>query len=730
MGSSSKNSSQVGSLSTNINIPEQQYNRRRHSILLLSESVASRRSSKNGRELGRSVKAMAMNSLGESPQHVGSVDSRVFIDAGSPNFKTTKQDQREDIINSLRTNYLNDYMATKKNGAGNGAGRLSNEHNRPLEDQAEEPVEFGIPERDLNLESQGGHITRELYRMTSPNRGLKRTHSTGDLKIQEDSHRSEASASALKVPGGFRREYIVQKHKSGRDTATSSASESATFTSDFESQNSDANNLEKVPFLTRNFLEFLYVYGHFAGESFEEDFYPEQEVGRHEPNERSPLLARSEGETGKKVLIPKSAKGTTSTTKAFLLMIKSFIGTGVLFLPAAFENGGLLFSVVMLTIFGVYSYWCYYILTKSKVATKVSSFGDIGLNLYGPWMKFIILMSLVLTQLGFSGAYVIFTAKNLLAFIENVFHWRDVSLIHLLVLQLLIFVPLSFIRNISKLSLPSLAANVFVMSGIFIVILLTGKHLLFDLGCQPAEGIIFGFNPKRWTLFAGTAIFAFEGIGLIIPVQSSMKHPEKFPLVLAMVIVTSTVLFVSVATLGYLSYGSNVQTVILLNLPQDSILVNLIQFFYSLAILLSTPLQLFPAIAIVESKVFPKFTKIYVKRRQDEADHVQYRPNSGKLDWRVKWLKNSVRSLIVAFTVLAAYFGADNLDTFVSIVGSFACIPLVYIYPPMLHLRGCSKPACQDAKTVWQKSPVYLDYALIVLGSVGMVYTSYQSLMG
>jgi len=30
---------------------------------------------------------------------------------------------------------------------------------------------------------------------------------------------------------------------------------------------------------------------------------------------------------------------------------------------------------------------------------------------------------------------------------------------------------------------------------------------------------------------------------------------------------------------------------------------------------------------------------------------------------------------------MVAWVGADDLDKFVALVGSFACIPLVYIYP-------------------------------------------------
>lgn len=88
--------------------------------------------------------------------------------------------------------------------------------------------------------------------------------------------------------------------------------------------------------------------------------------------------------------------------------------------------------------------------------------------------------------------------------------------------------------------------------------------------------------------------------------------------------------------------------------------MNGVQFLYSLAILLSTPLQIFPAITILEKGVFTK---------------------SGKHSKNIKWMKNSFRFMVVMVTALIAWLGAADLDKFVALVGSFACIPLVYIYP-------------------------------------------------
>ncbi|OEJ88386.1 Vacuolar amino acid transporter 4 [Hanseniaspora osmophila] len=711
--------------------PNNNSHSRRHSILLLSESVQSRKSginmgTRNSRNSTSSTTLQNLASKNMAGSYGKSIDSKVFININSPNFKSENQDE---ILNSLsQHNYLNFQHRRKSNHShaashvsssdvalSNSSVAVGDEDDEDVENRSESP---SLNEHDPHLNQEGGDITRDIYSLAKNSKmksKLRKNKSFDDLSSLHSTSRRGSTASALNVPGGFRRHHIVQKisetgtHANG-NTPTESHSSATDSVHTFGEDGSPLPQpIESVPFLTRNFLEFLYVYGHFAGESFEDEFYPEDMKNGVVDGENTPLLMKH-----KRSIEKMSAKGTTSTFKAFLLMIKSFIGTGVLFLPKAFSNGGLFFCVFMLTFFGIYSFWCYYILIQSKVATKVSSFGDIGQKLYGPWMKVIILFSLVVTQLGFSAAYVVFTSTNLMAFVKNVFHLHEhLKIEWFLIFQIIVFIPLSFIRNVSKLSLPSLFANFFTMGGLLIVIFFVIKHLVIDLDMKPAEGIIYTFNPNSWSLFIGTAIFAFEGIGLIIPVQDSMKHPEHFPKVLLLVILTACVLFILVATLGYLAYGSSIDTVILLNLPQSNIFVNMIQFFYSMAILLSTPLQLFPAIAIIESKILkPRF--------------VNHKLVTGKTDWKIKWVKNFIRSLIVIFTVGLAYFGSSNLDRFVSFVGCFACIPLVYMYPPMLHLLSCSKPKVAEKPTLKNKLLVTLDYGLLIFGGCSMLYTSYQ----
>ncbi len=341
---------------------------------------------------------------------------------------------------------------------------------------------------------------------------------------------------------------------------------------------------------------------------------------------------------------------------AALLLLKSFVGTGVLFLPKAFLNGGMLFSCLVLLGIACLSYYCFLLLCSTRLNFPFS-FGEMGYRLYGKTLLVLINFSLVISQIGFSSAYIVFVSENLQAFIQAVSNCRkSIEVKYLILLQMIIFLPLSLYRNIQNIQKIAIAADVFILLGLLYLYYFD----IYTLASQHGIADIVAFNRKDWTLFIGTAIFTFEGIGLIIPIQESMKEPNKFPVVLGAVMAIITVVFTSMGGLSYAAYGSNTKTVVILNMPQDSKFVNAVQFIYSIAILLSTPLQFFPAIEITSLAIFVR---------------------TGKDNLVVKWKKNIFRFFMVVICATIAWIGADDLDKFVALVGSFACIPLVYIYP-------------------------------------------------
>jgi len=375
------------------------------------------------------------------------------------------------------------------------------------------------------------------------------------------------------------------------------------------------------------------------------------------------------------------------------MLLKSFVGTGVLFLGKAFFNGGLLFSTLTLAAIALISLYAFLLLVKTKFVVS-GSFGDLGGTLYGPWMRYCILTSIAVSQIGFVAAYTIFVAENLQGFILAASRCATyIPVQYLILIQLIIFLPLALIRNLAKLSTTALVADVFILAGLIYIF---GSE--FGIIAERGIAKVQLFNPKDFPLLIGTAVFSFEGIGLVVPITDSMREPHKFPMVLTGVMIFLLFLFGGAGALSYLTFGSDISTVVIVNLDTSSRLTQAVQFLYSLAILLSVPLQLFPAVRIMENGLFTR---------------------SGKMDWTVKWRKNIFRFSVVMGCTALSWVGAKDLDKFVAFIGSFACVPLCYVYPAMLHYKACAR--------TWKQKAA--DIALGVFGIIAAVYTTAQTLV-
>ncbi|KAK3629452.1 hypothetical protein LTR56_016523 [Elasticomyces elasticus] len=561
-----------------------------------------------------------------------------------------------------------------------------------------------------SLQLQGGDTTRHIYRYAERREReqseaelrdagrLRRSMSVADVpKVDHDAE----SIHNVKMPGGFRRDHI-------RRTAGSPAPSTVRNRPDYGT-NSRAYTEPPRPaehFVTSNFIEFLTLYGHFAGEELEEDdeaLGPDEYFSSDNYDDVTTDAEEGHSDDGhwgedSALLTPGKRKrkrkareaGKATPFGAAMLLLKSFVGTGVLFLPRAFLNGGMLFSNLVLLAIALLSYYCFILLVSVRLKVH-ASFGDMGAKVYGNYFKNLINASLVLSQLGFASAYIVFVAENLQAFILAVTNCDTTLPMSLLILiQMIIFLPISLYRNINNIQKMALVADLFICLGLIYIYFYDIKTIVDRGGVAPD---IKAFNSESWPLLIGTAVFTFEGVGLVIPIQSGMKDPKKFPKVLATVMVIISVIFISSGAFSYAAYGSKTKTVILLNMPQDDKLVNAVQFLYSLAILLSTPLQIYPAIEITSQQLFSR---------------------TGKYNPWIKWKKNVFRFCMVVLCTAIAWAGSNDLDKFVSLVGSFACIPLVYIYAPLLHYRAVATKS-------WQKVS---DIFLVVFGFCIMAYTT------
>lgn len=532
---------------------------------------------------------------------------------------------------------------------------------------------------ESSLLLQGGDIHRDMFKIQARARGnsLRRTRTFSHHPSPRLHPAHELSYPEQREPGGFRRSHLQRQARQGRINGPLT--------------------------IAKSFVDFLDLYGSFAGEdlgdedSEDESAIDDRETEEEVDGERRPLIpppgTRGAGMPRRKSSRRLARQGDATTTKTFFTLIKAFIGTGIMFLPKAFRNGGILFSSLTLVVVSLVNCLCFKLLLDCR-QRHGGGYGDLGLSIVGPRFRTTILASIALSQLGFVCAGLIFTAENLLAFLQAVSRGSSnlpIGVPGLIAIQLVPLIPLALIRNISKLGPVALVADVFILIGLVYI----WYYDIWELAKSGLDPTVKLFNPNYFTLTVGSAVFTFEGIGLILPIQSSMKKPHHFGPLLYLVMFLITIIFVSIGALCYATFGERTKIQVISNFPQDSGLVNAVQFLYSIAVLAGDPVQLFPATRILETGWFG-----------EQA--------TGKKSAAIKWKKNGLRTLLMAACVGVSMVGASDLDKFVSLIGSFACVPLVYIYPAYLHFR------CAADKT-WMKA---VDMALIVVGFVAMVYTT------
>jgi len=156
--------------------------------------------------------------------------------------------------------------------------------------------------------------------------------------------------------------------------------------------------------------------------------------------------------------------------------------------------------------------------------------------------------------------------------------------------------------------------------------------------------------------------FVFEGsITLLVPLQEAVFRPEDkevFPSVNYKVTISIVVFYVAFAMICWTAFGSSVQTALTASLP-PGVFTTLVQLAYSLAVLLTFPLQAFPALQVVFSLLGGK-----------EKSNVQ---------------RNLLASALVLLLGFIAYISIDYLGNVVSILGSLVGIPIALIFPPLMH---------------------------------------------
>ncbi|XP_063046655.1 proton-coupled amino acid transporter 1 [Engraulis encrasicolus] len=409
----------------------------------------------------------------------------------------------------------------------------------------------------------------------------------------------------------------------------------------------------------------------------------------------------------------------SSFIQTLIHLLKGNIGTGLLGLPLAVKNAGLVMGPLSLLVLGIVAIHCMRLLVKcshhlsGKLGKPFLNYGEAVeygmdnvsfLSRHSKFGRHMVNLFLIITQLGFCCVYFVFLSDNIRQVVEAAngtswdCHSNDTTVMVPTFdskIYMLIFLPfvilLVFTRSLRVLAPFSSIANL-AMAGSLVLIYyysITNISLPINL---PAVG-----QPRDYPLFFGTAIFAFEGIGVVLPLENKMQHPEKFNKVLYMGMGVVTFLYISLGTIGYMCFGQDIRGSITLNLP-NCWWYQIVKLLYSFGIFITYALQFY-----VPAEILVPLAVSRVSERFRLAVDLL------------------IRVALVLFTCALAIL-IPELDLVISLVGSISSSALALILPPMLQIMTFHN----EGMPCWV---VLKNVFISLLGFVGFVAGTYISIV-
>uniref|UniRef100_F6ZUD7 Amino acid transporter transmembrane domain-containing protein n=1 Tax=Ciona intestinalis TaxID=7719 RepID=F6ZUD7_CIOIN len=394
----------------------------------------------------------------------------------------------------------------------------------------------------------------------------------------------------------------------------------------------------------------------------------------------------------------------TSDAATLMHLLKGNIGTGLLGLPWAIWHAGLVLGPVLLVVMAIVCVHCMHLLVKcskhfcrkygvpsmdySTVMTHAVRNGPIhSLHKYADKSRYIVDTFLMITQLGFCCVYFVFMGQNIRQVRSYTNIYKDAR-----VFMAVICIPiilLSFIRSLKVLAWFSVMANILTVVSLGIIF----RFIIPGLTTVNRPLVA---NVTSIPMFFGTAVYAFEGIGVILPIENEMRNPEHFPTVLNVGMSLVSTLYLSVGVVGYLQYGPSICGSITLNLNNADPLCQSVKIMLALVMVASYAIQFYVPIEII----WPK-----IKRR--------FMP-SNQLSWELLF-----RTFLVMFTCSCA-IAIPNLGDYISLIGAFSSSFLALILPPIIELLTFSSQS-EVRTTSLSKLQILKNVVIVVFGFSGFV---------
>ncbi|KAF7283548.1 proton-coupled amino acid transporter-like protein acs [Rhynchophorus ferrugineus] len=362
---------------------------------------------------------------------------------------------------------------------------------------------------------------------------------------------------------------------------------------------------------------------------------------------------------------------------AFLHLVKSSLGTGILAVPRAFKSAGLLVGTIGSILIGILCTHTVHILVKAshKVCekTKLPSLGyaDTAKEVFlqGPrpiqkyaWFaKGFVEIALMSTYYLSNAVYIVFISVSLTKLFA--FYYPDIAWWDHYMFKIIIMLPLlglCQIREIKHMVPFSFIANIMLV----VAFSITGYYIFSGLEESHSDIRMVG-NLTEMPSFLSTVLFAMEGIGTIMPVENSMAEPVflgwRGVLNTAMLVIVT--LFTAIGFLGYYRFGEATDVTITKNLPDDEIPAQIVQAAISISVFFTFMLVFFVPADILWRQLRDKISK--------------EKHNMGQI---------ILRTIMVVIITGVAIIGGEHLEGLIDLIGAIFFSSLGFFVPALLDI--------------------------------------------
>lgn len=277
----------------------------------------------------------------------------------------------------------------------------------------------------------------------------------------------------------------------------------------------------------------------------------------------------------------------TDNFETFIHLLKGYIGPGCLSLPWAVSQLGLLWGMSSICVLGIWSsYNCWTVvrlkrhiehvqaraaaaatgkantndlasetgaassvaMSQSSVATSIT-YPDVGEWAYGSQFQSYVQLCVCTQQLAICTVFISFIGENLLA----LFHYMGITFmathIGVMTLAMPFILGLSFLPSLKSLA-PVMAAGTVLLMATFVAIGVAIEMEWHDRPTSTPQVI-----PSMTPLAMCAILYSYEGINLILPVESAMKQPKHFGKIFVLSMACVSAILAGLSAICVIAFG-------------------------------------------------------------------------------------------------------------------------------------------------------------------------------